>query len=87
MKYRTLGKSGLRVSEIGLGGVSFGIWIGEQESIWVINRALDLGVNFIDTANIYGSGRSEEIVGKAIKGRRAEVIVATKFGLPAARSQ
>ena len=83
MKYRTLGKSGLKVSEIGLGGVSFGLWSGEQESISVINQALDLGVNFIDTANIYGGGRSEEIVGKAIKGRRAEVIVATKFGLPA----
>ena len=50
MKYRTLGKSGLKVSEIGLGGVSFGIWIGQQESISVINQALDLGINFIDTA-------------------------------------
>lgn len=83
MKYRTLGKSGLKVSEIGLGGVNFGIWMGQQESLTVIDQALDLGINFIDTANIYGAGRSEEFVGKAIKGRRAEVIIATKFGLPA----
>ena len=83
MHYRALGKSGLKVSEIGLGGVSFGLWAGQQESAAVIDRALNLGVNFIDTANIYGAGRSEECVGKAIKGKRTGVIIATKFGLPA----
>lgn len=82
MEYRRLGKSGLKVSEIGLGGNNFGGRIGEQESISVIHRALELGINFIDTANIYSEGHSEECVGKAVKGKRSEVIIATKFGGP-----
>lgn len=82
MQYRILGKSGLKISEIGLGGTNFGEKIGEPESIAVIRYALDSGVNFIDTANRYGDGRSEEFIGKAIKGRRDEVIISTKFGLP-----
>lgn len=84
MEYRMLGKSGLKVSEIGLGGNNFGGLVGESESISVIHHALDLGINFIDTADIYSMGAkpggSEEFVGKAIKDRRSEVIVATKFG-------
>jgi aryl-alcohol dehydrogenase-like predicted oxidoreductase len=82
MEYRRLGKSGVNVSEIGLGGVDFGGRVGEQESISIIAHALDLGINFIDTADIYGGGRSEEFVGKAVKGKRSKVIIATKFGLP-----
>ncbi len=82
MEYRKLGKSGIKVSGIGLGSVDFGRRVGEQESISIINHALDLGVNFIDTADVYADGRSEEFVGKAVKGRRSEVIIATKFGMP-----
>ena len=79
MEYRRLGKSGLKVSELGLGANNFGWWIDEQTSIVVINHALDIGINFIDTADMYDRGRSEEFVGKAIKGKRANVIIATKF--------
>jgi aryl-alcohol dehydrogenase-like predicted oxidoreductase len=86
MEYRKLGKSGLKVSEIGLGGNNFGGLVGERETMAVIHHALDLGVNFIDTADIYTMfytpGGSEEAVGKAIKDRRSEVILATKFGAP-----
>ncbi len=82
MEYRVLGKSGLKVSEIGLGGNNFGGRVGEQESISVIHRALELGINFIDTANTYSQGRSEEFVGKGIKGKRSEVIIASKVGFP-----
>ncbi len=81
MEYRMLGKSGLKVSEIGLGSNNFGGRIGEQESISVIRHALELGVNFIDTADVYSQGRSEEFVGKAVKGKRSEVVIATKFGM------
>ena len=81
MKYRNLGKSGLKVSEIGLGSLEFGGRLDEQDSVSLINNALDLGINFIDTADVYNAGRSEEFVGKAIKGRRSNVIVATKFGI------
>ena len=82
MEYRRLGKSGIKVSEIGFGGVDFGGRLNEKESISVITYALDLGVNFIDTADVYSGGRSEEFVGKAVRGRRSKVIIATKFGLP-----
>jgi aryl-alcohol dehydrogenase-like predicted oxidoreductase len=79
MEYRRLGSTGLKVSEIGLGGNNFGWWADEQTSIPVIKHALEAGINFIDTADMYDRGNSEEFVGKAIKGRRSEVIVATKF--------
>jgi aryl-alcohol dehydrogenase-like predicted oxidoreductase len=85
MKHISLG--GLDVSRIGLGAMSMaGIYtsgggLDDDESIRTIHRALDLGVTHIDTAEIYGPFHSEEIVGKAIKGRRDEVVVATKFGL------
>jgi aryl-alcohol dehydrogenase-like predicted oxidoreductase len=82
MEYRKLGNSSFRVSEIGLGGNTFGWRIDEQASMPVIQYALDHGVNYIDTADYYGQGRSEEIVGKAIKSRRHEVILASKFGRP-----
>lgn len=82
MEYRNLGKTGLKVSEVGLGGNNFGWWADEQTSINVINHALDLGINFIDTADMYGRGKSEEIVGKAVKSKRSRVIIATKFSSP-----
>jgi aryl-alcohol dehydrogenase-like predicted oxidoreductase len=82
MEYRRLGKSGLKVSEIGLGGNNFGMRIGEQESIAVVRQALDAGINFIDSADGYGQGHSEEFIGKAVKDRRADAIVATKFSMP-----
>ena len=71
------------VSAIGLGAMSFaGVYGGAEdgESAATVGRALELGVNFVDTANIYGSGHSEEVVGRAIAGRRADVVLATKFG-------
>ncbi len=80
MEYRNLGSSGLKVSALGLGANNFGWWADEQTSIAVINHALDMGINYIDTADMYDRGRSEEFVGKAIKGKRTEVIIATKFG-------
>lgn len=79
MEYRKLGNSGLKVSELGLGANNFGWWVDEQTSIAVINHALDIGINYIDTADMYDRGRSEEFVGKAISGKRVDVIIATKF--------
>ncbi len=83
MNYRTLGKSGLKVSEISLGGDTFGRDIDEPAAIAVINQALETGINYIDTADVYGrgGGRSEEIIGRAVKGKRSRVIIATKFGV------
>ncbi len=80
MEYRRIGKSGLKVSEIGLGGNNFGVRADEPASLDVINRALDLGINFIDTAVVYNDGKSEELIGKAVKSRRSKVVIATKFG-------
>lgn len=82
MQYRTLGNSGLRVSVIGLGTNQFGGKVDADGVERIIHRALDLGVNFIDTADIYTGGRSEETIGQAIKGRRTDVIVATKVASP-----
>jgi aryl-alcohol dehydrogenase-like predicted oxidoreductase len=78
MKYKRLGKYGIRVSEICLGTMYFGSQVNESDAIGIINRAVDLGVNFIDTANVYANGRSEEMVGKAIKDRREDIVLATK---------
>ncbi|HWC33927.1 MAG TPA: aldo/keto reductase [Mycobacteriales bacterium] len=81
MQLRTLGRTGVKVSPLCLGAMMFGAW-GEpdhNESIRIIDRALDAGINFIDTADMYSSGESEEIVGKALKSKRDSVVLATKF--------
>jgi len=83
MEQRTLGSTGLKVSAIGLGCMGMSGSYGkadEAESIATIHRAIDLGCTFIDTADIYGEGHNEELVGRALKGRRDEVVLATKFG-------
>lgn len=82
MDYRNLGRSGLKVSAIGLGTHYFGWLHDEAASRAVIERALDRGITFIDTADVYDLGRSEEFVGRAIRGRRADLVIATKFGWP-----
>ncbi len=82
MEYRRLGSSGLKVSLVGLGANSFGWWIAEEHARTVINHALELGINYIDTADWYDFGNSEKHIGQTLKGRRMEVIIATKFGQP-----
>jgi len=76
--YRQLGKSGLRVSALGLGTNQFGGKVDEKSVAAIIHAAIDHGVNFIDTADVYTGGRSEEAIGKAIAGRRDRVVLATK---------
>src|SRR5579872_1262218 len=83
METRKLGRNGLTVSALGLGCMGMSEFYGgrdEAESIATIHRALDLGIDFLDTADMYGVGRNEELVGRAIQGRRDAVILATKFG-------
>src|SRR5579884_981756 len=81
MEYRQLGGSGLRVSAVGLGGNTYGRYCDAQQTAAVIHRALELGINHVDTADIYSRGVSEEFVGKAIAGRRHDVVLATKVGM------
>jgi len=89
---RPLGKSGITVSAMGLGCWAIGgpFWkngqpvgwgqVDDDESVRAIHRALDLGVTFLDTADVYGCGHSERVLGRALAGRRSQVVIATKFG-------
>ncbi|HEU5349300.1 MAG TPA: aldo/keto reductase [Ktedonobacterales bacterium] len=81
MEYRQLGKSGLRVSVIGLGGNTFGRYADEERTAAIVRQAIESGINMIDTADVYGNGASEELLGKAIRGHRDELIIATKVGM------
>ena len=88
---RVLGRSGIEVSALGMGCWAIGgpFWSGEtplgwgevddEESIRAVHTALDLGVNFFDTANVYGAGHSERVLGRALAGRRSDIVIATKF--------
>lgn len=82
MKYKNVGNTGLKVSTICLGTMTYGTQIGETEAVNLIKGAIDMGINFIDTAPVYSQTKSEEIVGKAIKGDRHSVVLATKAGPP-----
>ena len=80
MKYRPLGRTGIRVSQLCLGTMMFGGKSDETESFRMIDHAIDQGVNFIDTADVYGDGRSEKFVGNFINSISERIYVATKLG-------
>ncbi|MEP9413635.1 aldo/keto reductase [Gordonia sp. VNQ95] len=84
MEYRPLGRTGVRVSPLCLGAMMFGPWGNDDvdDSVAIIHRALDAGVNFIETADVYSAGESKRIVGTALAGRRDDVVLATKFYMP-----
>lgn len=84
MEYRSLGRTGLEVSPLCLGTMMFGSWGNpdHDDAVSIIHAALDAGINFIDTADVYSAGESEEILAKAIAGRRDELVIATKFHAP-----
>ena len=87
MQYRSLGRTGIKVSPYALGAMMFGTAAGvgnpdHADAIRIIHKALDAGINFIDTADVYSYGESEEILGEALQGRRDSVVIATKFGRP-----
>ena len=80
MEFRSLGRTGVKVSPLNLGCMMFGGKTGEQDSFAIIDRAIDAGINFLDTANVYSRGRSEEVTGAALKrnGKRQRIVLATK---------
>src|ERR1700755_2934296 len=84
MEYRPLGRTGVQVSKLCLGTMMFGGWGNpdHDDSIRIIHAALDAAISFDDSADVYSAGESEEIVGKALKGRRDDVVLATKFFIP-----
>lgn len=83
MNYRILGKTGVRVSQLCFGTMSFGGIADEAESAKMFNRCLDLGINFFDCANVYAEGRSEEILGKLMAERRDDLVITSKFAMSA----
>jgi aryl-alcohol dehydrogenase-like predicted oxidoreductase len=84
MEQRRIGSSGLTVSTIGLGGNTFGATVDGDDAVRTIRHAIDAGITFIDTADVYSRGRSETLVGQAVAGRREGVVIATKCGIPLA---
>ena len=82
MDYRRLGQSGLKVSAVGLGCNNFGMRMDQAETTAVVHACLDAGVTFFDTADVYGGSKSEVMLGEALKGKRHEVVLATKFASP-----
>ncbi|MBN9389282.1 MAG: aldo/keto reductase [Chloroflexi bacterium] len=82
MQYRLLGNSGVNVSAVGLGCNQFGGKVNQEDTTTIVHRAIDLGINFLDTADVYSRGRSEEFLGVALKGKWDKVVLATKFKSP-----
>jgi aryl-alcohol dehydrogenase-like predicted oxidoreductase len=82
MEYRPVGKSGLKVSQVSLGTNNFGRQVDEQTTMRIVKKAVDLGINSIDGADIYTAGKSEELIGKAVHGDRNRMVIATKVGSP-----
>ncbi|MBN6042175.1 aldo/keto reductase [Amycolatopsis sp. 195334CR] len=84
MQYRTLGRTGVQVSTLALGAMNFGAIgrTGQDEATAIVDTALEAGINFVDTADMYGQGESEEILGRAIAGRRDDLVLATKAHMP-----
>jgi aryl-alcohol dehydrogenase-like predicted oxidoreductase len=87
MEYRRLGNSGLKVSAVGIGCNNFGMRIDQEATNAVVGAALDAGINFFDTADVYGGSQSEVMLGKALAGRRDEAVIATKFASPMGQRQ
>lgn len=87
MRYKNVGRSGLSVSVLSLGSNNFGKQVSEDETIRMVNKAIDLGINSIDTADVYTEGMSEEIIGKAVRGYRNDVVIASKVGLEGGASR
>jgi len=82
MKYNNLARTSLKVSALSLGTMTFGGQTSEKDSLSIMDYAYENGINVFDTANVYNQGESERIVGKALKGRRSEIILATKVNGP-----
>src|SRR3954447_2223727 len=82
MKFRRLGQSGLQVSEIGLGCNNFGMRLDQDATTAVVEAALEAGITFFDTADVYGATQSEEMLGTALGRRRDDIVLATKFAMP-----